>query len=219
MNNTIKYILIFAAGAGCGFLVAKKVLVKGYAELEEELVSGQELIEKRYAEMEDLADSVQKDIYNAKSSLEEGLYTREQNKAKREKIDYSKISRLRVEDPIPIYADGLTPIGAIDITPETSEDPYIITDQEFTDEFPHFDKTTLYYYAYDDVLTDEDESLIDDIDAIIGDETLNIFADMSPAQNSIWVRNECLGSDFEVIRLNSSYEQHVMGTPRKGKEV
>lgn len=85
--------------------------------------------------------------------------------------------------------------------------PYIITDEEYADEFPHHDKVSLYYYRVDDVLTEENEEIIDDIDRIIGYQALSVL----DTQTNVWVRNEPLGIDYEIMALNTSFAEQVHG--------
>lgn len=214
MNNAIKYTLIFAGGVGVGFLAAKQILVKGYAEQAQEEIDD---VKEHYRQKYELVKEVDIDEYPAvvklktKPSIDETSVTSQLNKTKKDLIDYHKIhtgnsSTWAVNNPpAPVYADQLE---RADVSNCGS---YIITDQEFADEMLHYDKITMFYYSLDDVLTDEHESIVDDVDGTVGDETLNLFADMPPSQNTIWVRNERIASDFEIVRLDQSFEDHIMG--------
>lgn len=85
--------------------------------------------------------------------------------------------------------------------------PYIIDSDEFTNEFDHHDKISLYYYRVDDILCEESEEVIEDVEAVIGYDALAAL-DM---QTTVWVRNEPLCIDYEVISINKSYAEQVHG--------
>ena len=86
-------------------------------------------------------------------------------------------------------------------------EPYVISDVDFSEGRPDHDKVSLYYYAHDDVLCNEDEEIIDDIDGTVGNEWLDAFENSV----SVWVRNENLGTDYEICAINGSYAQLVHG--------
>jgi hypothetical protein len=90
--------------------------------------------------------------------------------------------------------------------------PYIIHMDEFNQELPAYDKTAYTYYPVDDVLTDEDESIITNRDDLIGVGTLERFGHGSDDPNIVHVRNNRLQLHIEIDRLpNHSYEEDVMG--------
>ena len=95
----------------------------------------------------------------------------------------------------------------LDLTKVDRTIPYIINDREFAEEFDHHDKISLYYYRVDDVLCEENEEIIDNIEGTIGYDALTAL-DM---QTTVWVRNEPLAIDYEVIALNSSFAESVHG--------
>lgn len=176
-----------------------------------------------------------------RSSIDNDPY----EKAKR---DYHKISILKSEEET---AKDETPEPEGDIEPDTDTDtddetsdfddgecddagqteqdmlnlmkvdrtqPYVITDQQYSEENGHYDKISLYYYRIDDVLTEDNEEIIDDIDSSIGWDALHVL-DM---QTNVWVRNERIASDYEVIALNSSFAESVHGLhiqPLNGNHV
>jgi len=96
-------------------------------------------------------------------------------------------------------------------TRDSIEFPYTIPTQSFVDEFPEFAKITLTYYDEDDTLADENENPIDNIAQVIGDEALTQFGSNPDDENVIYVRNEVLSIDYEVIRSNLSYKRDVLG--------
>jgi hypothetical protein len=89
--------------------------------------------------------------------------------------------------------------------------PYVITNEEFAEDMTHFDKLTIYYYEDDQTLADENEEIIQDVSSTVGDEALDKFGDGSDDPEIVYVRNEKMEIDYEVIRLSKSYKETVGG--------
>ena len=99
--------------------------------------------------------------------------------------------------------------------------PYIIDSEEYSNEFPHHDKLTIYYYELDDTLCDEQEGIIDDIDTTVGWDCFKVLE----MQTTSWVRNEPMTTDFEILAIRGKYSETVAGsdeyaglTPRERHE-
>jgi hypothetical protein len=98
------------------------------------------------------------------------------------------------------------------VNPEYSSDtPYVISVEEFQHDRQDFDKTTITYYDLDDTLCDEREQPIPDVDYVVGRDSLEHFGDRSDDPNIVYVRNEKLGTDYEVMRDMRSYTSAVLG--------
>jgi len=111
------------------------------------------------------------------------------------------------EDDEPRDAAGYSEQDMMDLTKINRTMPYVIDDREFSEEFDHHDKISLYYYKLDDVLCEENEEIIQEIESTIGYDSLHVL-DM---QTTVWVRNEPLRIDYEIMALNKSYAETVMG--------
>lgn len=100
-----------------------------------------------------------------------------------------------------------------DPRPELSRipEPYVIDTMKFSEENHEFDKLTIYYYAGDDTLVDEGEEIIVDVRMTIGDQALDNFGNGSVNQDIVYVRNERLSIDYEVVRVETSYSETVLG--------
>lgn len=90
--------------------------------------------------------------------------------------------------------------------------PYIIHMDEFNQELPGYSKTVYTYYPVDDVLIDEDETVLDNRDNLIGAGTLERFGHGSDDPDIVHVRNNALRMQIEIDRLpNHSYLEDVLG--------
>jgi len=80
------------------------------------------------------------------------------------------------------------------------------------DEFGETDnnEATLSYYAGDDVLCDQQDRIVDNQYALVAD-CLNKFGHGSHDRNVVYVRNEPLGIDMEVIKSDRTYAEEVHG--------
>jgi hypothetical protein len=237
MNKSILLnILIFTLGGGVGFLVGKKVYENYYAAIaQEEIDSVKEAFENRRlvesgkpgnengmtdeeyrtknlsSEFDGDPDKTPNGIseYNKQRTNTNSL-TRSStiinNSNEQAKMNYHLVSakpQTETDEPL-TDAAGKTE-EEMDLSKVDRTRPYIIDDREFNDEFEHHDKISLYYYAVDDVLCDEDEEVIKDIDNTVGFEALEAF----DRQTTVWVRNEPLTIDYEIICINKSYAESV----------
>lgn len=93
----------------------------------------------------------------------------------------------------------------------TKTEPYIITHDEYYASEPEYENSTLTYYEQDDTLTDEQDKPIREIDKTIGEDHLIRFGHGSRDSNIVYIRNDRLGIDFEVVKSTGSYVEEVLG--------
>lgn len=97
------------------------------------------------------------------------------------------------------------------VASRSPEEPYIITVDEFMDDYPEFDKTCLTYFEADDILCDTRDQPIPDIAETIGLDSLDNFGLYSKDKNIVYVRNERISSDFEIAYDPGSYLESIAG--------
>lgn len=106
---------------------------------------------------------------------------------------------------------------------EASKDgtPYIITWEQFSEEKDNYEKVNLDYYADDNTLADTNDAPIPDVVSLIGLDALDNFGNGSHEENVVYVRNDKLALDFEILRKDTSYSVYVLGNiedkPRIGR--
>ena len=124
------------------------------------------------------------------------------------KVDYSAISKK--QDDKPQLTDlAKERLGEQAVDPNK---PYIINLDDYA--LPSSqDRVTLTYYEKDDTLCGEDQEIITGRDSLIGSETLTKFGVESDDPDSVYVRNEKNGTDYEIVRLHKRYSVDVMGMP------
>lgn len=97
--------------------------------------------------------------------------------------------------------------------PRSSERPFIITNQEFfeDDDEEDYGKITITYWEADDTLADEREQLIPNIAEVVGHNNLKHFGKGSDDPNIVYVRNDKIKVDYEVVKDPRSYSTVVLG--------
>lgn len=195
MNTTIKYSLTFAAGAATGSVAAWLLLKKKYERFaQEQIDSVKEVFSRR-----------EKEVSDKPTDICEGVEEDEPNEDPLRK-EYSNI------------VDSLG-YGIPDITTNKEEEPkkmdvpYVIPPEEFG-EFEDYDQINLTYYA-DGVLTDDKDELVDDVDDVVGVDSLNKIGEFEP--DSVHVRNDQLRCDYEILYDFRNYSD-VIKKPHQMEE-
>lgn len=211
MSNVLKNTLIFAAGAAIGSVITYRYLNDKYVEIVKEEVDSvketfnkklekvkteydnEEIITIRPGEKQDLKDlslyANNEEIITAQPSKKpdlKGLY--DDILKDKEYRDYSE------------YADPRKEVRDIS---DLKTRPYVISPEVFGDEYDY----DLYVYTYyaDGVVTDEGDEPIEkeELDELIGLDSLNTFGQYE--EDAIYVRNEGLKIDYEILKDNSNY--------------
>lgn len=88
--------------------------------------------------------------------------------------------------------------------------PYTIAPDEFGEDPDNYDTLTFTYYA-DGVLADEMDQPITNVAEVIGD-ALNHIGEYEP--DAVYVRNERLGLEYEILRDERKYSEIEQEKPR-----
>ena len=136
----------------------------------------------------------------------------------------SKASGARNEkksDDIMEYANKLSEEGYVDYSTgkESKEEaimsedkPYVIPPDEYG-ELDDYECISLTYYS-DEILADDMDELVDDIDATVGKDSLEHFGEYE--DDSVFVRNDALKADYEILLDNRKYSDVIKGMPYRG---
>lgn len=89
--------------------------------------------------------------------------------------------------------------------------PYVINIVEYNEEHEEYEKQTITWYAGDQTLADEDEEVIPDIERTVGSDALTRFGDGSQDKNIVYVRNDRIAVDFEVVYEEGGYAALILG--------
>ena len=194
MNSKLLSFLSFIVGASAGSLITWKFVEKKYKQIAQEEIDS---VKETYAKMrKDDLEAKQADLEAAKAKL---------HPAEPEKVETSEVRPEEVqkyEDVIAkhnytSYSNNINEKGGDVMT----DRPYVISPDEFGD-YPDYETISLTYYN-DKVLTDEYNEIVDDIDDLIGEDSLNHFGEYE--DDSVFVRNDALKVDYEILLDSANY--------------
>ena len=95
--------------------------------------------------------------------------------------------------------------------PEDDDEEEIFTaTEEEMEAYGSFEDLDLTYYAEDDILCDDQEQVIEDPEAIVGD-ALTKFGVKSGYPDTVYVINKRVRAIFEVLMVEGSYQEIVLG--------
>jgi len=95
-------------------------------------------------------------------------------------------------------------------TVDEKKDPYVIPPEEFG-EFDDYEKISLTYYA-DEILTDDNDDMIDDVEDIVGD-ALEHFGEYE--EDSVFVRCDERKCDYEILLDQRNFSDVVGNKPHQ----
>lgn len=182
MGEIIKKLLIFAAGAGVGTAITWQFFKNKYKRIaDEEIASVKEYYKHPREEILDVAEE--------SSELPEII----EDDSETEEVEYKNLAN---------NYNTITNENDIDEKGgnNMAEGPYVIKPEEF--DTVGYDVVSLTYYA-DKVLVDEDDNPIEDIDYLVGEDSLDHFGEYE--DDSVFVRNDDLKTDFEILLDEASY--------------
>lgn len=87
--------------------------------------------------------------------------------------------------------------------------PYVIAPEQFG-EYENYEQISLTYYA-DQVLADENDNIIEDVDDVVGEESLSHFGEYE--DDSVFVRNDSRNCDYEILLDERFYSEVAAYVP------
>lgn len=182
MNKSTSFILAFVGGVVVGAATSMFLLKDRY-----EKEANDEIEELRNFYLEKTKKLKEND--SEKESIEEKPIEND------EKPEYNKIA----------YANGYY---YSDVDSERNGDmrdnkPYVITPDEFGEK-DDYETNTLIYYKGNGIVADEEDIVVDNVDEVIGSESLNHFGEYE--DDSVFVRNDRHECDYEILLDNGKFE-------------
>lgn len=175
--------LIFAAGTVFGSAVTWNLVKNKYEALAQEEINS---VKSKFAEKE-------------MNSIE----TEQLAQENQDKSDISEyISRLQ-KAGYALRSDSLD--RQIGKNQTNNEAPYVITPEDF-DTNDDYEKITLTYYA-DNIVADENDDPIEDVDHVIGVDSLTHFGEYE--EDAVYIRNDRMKTDYELLRDLRTYSSVV----------
>ena len=189
----VRDVIIFSAGAAIGSIITWKLIEAKYKQIaDEEIASVKEVFTVRKKTTED----------GEEDQSEEGSPTiaeKYHNEDKPDLMEYSKIIDEEGYDSEAIENKLENKPKPVDL-----DEPYVISPDEFG-EFDDYEQISLTYYEGDGFLADDMDELVDDIEDIVGFESLNHFGEYE--EDAVHVRNDRLKADYEILVDTRSYRE------------
>lgn len=175
--------------------------------LRERGVSQSELTEAALAAREEAELAMQRPGYTRYASYSRAQAkrdtARELAEYEAEQADYNATLEVEKEQLTEMPLDQLAPT-------EQSPIPFLISREQFEEEYPLYDKETIYYHMTDNILAFENMDMIDDPQLYVGTTApITLFAAISPGVYSaepIFIRNHRLGMDLCIYLSMKSYQ-------------
>lgn len=198
MTSVLNKIIIFITGAALGSVVTWKVLQKRYNErINEEMTEFKKA--QRDESMEKL-EQMHADLMEKKEEVEAHEATL--------KVDENGSSLTKPienwETTSKHYRGILEDEGYSD--DDDGPAPYVIPPEEFGNDADEYDLISLNYYE-DGVLADDWDDVIEDVDRVVGKDSLTHFGEYE--DDSVYVRNDRLKCEYEILLRVGKFEDRI----------
>jgi len=194
MNKTINF-MTFVLGVAVGSVVTWRYVEKKYEQIaQDEIDSVKEVFSKRETEFtEDTEVQIKADNAKKKPSvIEYAAWLR--------KRGYTNYSDMVDEKPEEVKEE-----------PMSVDKPYVIAPEEFG-ELDDYETISLIYYA-DQILADDNDVIVDDIEDVVGFDSLNSFGEYE--DDSVFIRNDRLKCDYEILLDQRKYSDVIKRRPHE----
>lgn len=217
LNSKIINTLMFAAGAAIGSVVTWKVLKTRYEKITKEEI---ESVKETFAEYFVNKDNISEEETSEDDDERPANFTHQINWGDYEDLDEEDAAEeaeyqadeadrfFRELDAMDEEYSQLTSRytneeGGSDSVSNIAREPYVISPDEFAS-LDDWKQMSLTYYD-DDILEDESYNIIKNRDELIGRKALTTFGEYE--DDSVFVRNERLRTDFEILKDYRTYDQ------------
>ena len=193
-------------GATSGYFFAKKRLEKTYADFASEEIAEARKFYSNNKKFSTPAEAV------------EALIPDEVIKAADALKNYQgrgDVERPETTEVVEVNIFGSTAEPTADdwaqvVSMRDEDEPHIISQEEFMEGGPGYNNPTLTYYVGDHILADERDQPINDVVELLGEDNLK-FGYGSGDANIVYIRNNKISLDIEVLKSEGKYSEEVAG--------
>lgn len=215
MNYKFINVLMFAAGAAIGSAVTWKVVKTKYERIvQEEIDSVKETFANNFASRSDADDTITDENENDSYHQVDWSELEDLNEDEDEEDEDNKSEEDYLRDYgrlIDHYTTNDNKKGGAE---NMAKEPYVISPYDFG-EIDEYHKIELTYYA-DGILEDEDYSIVNDVDELIGSKALTTFGEYE--DDAVFVRNERLCTDFQILKDYRTYDEARSVGPKQVRD-
>lgn len=202
MNCRFINALMFTAGAAIGSVVTWKILESKYEQrMQEEIETVKEALIAMNNACEESTDEETEDEEASSDDYHQVNWDEleDLNEEEDEELEeYAELTNL--------YSNEKGGAEKVRV-----KKPYVISPYDFG-ELDGYRKIDLTYYA-DGILEDDDGEIVTDVDELIGEGSLNTFGEYE--DDAVFVRNERLQTDFEILKDYRTYEEATGNSPNQ----
>lgn len=231
MNNTGKILLSAAVGAGVGWIVGE-ILADHFAPeyyTEEELgaliEANGEILEENNYHLDQIKpvktiDDIRETMYVSKDKKDYTKYFSKEEKEPLEKLvrKYNEDELIEDEDNEELdeeityeAMEDDSYLEEVDLDNRDKTQPYIMTIDEWVANETDLPQITLCYYPEDDILTDSKDRPLNSVEKLLGPDALDNFGTFSEDNSIVYVCNPRVQAEYEVINMEGSYHDLVIG--------
>lgn len=205
-------IVTFLAGSAIGYLVARKRLQKEFEErLAQEVQSTRDFYAMlRKKENYKTPEEAAKDLSPEAVEAVKAMVNYQGISVKQDDPEQAEAAKQLVEN-IFTKTSASEHVSAEDKRNRTEEAPYILDRDEYMENETNYTQSSVTWFAGDSVLIDEREDVIDDVDMTVGERNLVRFGYGSGDPNVLYVRNDMLHIEFEILFSEGKYSKEVAG--------
>lgn len=218
----------FGGGLGLGYILGRRNVLKEwsrYLEMKEavdETNSYLDSLKEKASDDMEVLDTVE--VPQPEPDVEEELVDVEEiidevNSNVSEQIDYNKVEPEDEDEPeveVTVVRnvfqsapdDQWVYDDEIALREQNPGDPYVIHHDEFMNNEKDYSQETLTYYKGDDIVADQEDKPIYNYAGLMGSLK---FGHGSGDPNVVYIRNDSIHMEWEVLLHESSFEVEVMG--------
>lgn len=190
MNSTLNNVCIFVAGAAIGSAITRKIMKDRYEQIvREDKESMREYYERKYSVDKNEASEDETEPDDDQVAIED-------YEATLDRFGYTNYSNMENKEV------------------DNVDRPHVIPPGEFGELHGYQERSLIYFK--DKVLTDDDYELVEDVDDIVGLDSLNHFGEYE--DDSVFVRNDRLETDYEILLDSRNYSDAVNKKPHPSED-
>lgn len=203
MKSKLFNVLVFTVGAAVGSAVTWKVMKTRYERIvQEEIESIKDAFSDLPTTPKEASEGDSEDDESQPKTKTKQINWEELEDLDEEEEDFTADDRMKYAHIANKYASEKG--GANDMATDGARDPYVIAPYDFG-ELDGYDQIELTYYEGDDTLEDEEYNVITNRNELIGAESLFTFGEYE--EDAVFVRNERLKADFQILKDYRSYAE------------
>ena len=223
-RNQLKVLLAFGVGSGLGSLVAYRMAKKSFeSELEKEIAdvkANYRLLRKEDYEtptefLEKKRPEILRDEALASMEINSIIEHAKLNAELAEEASrYNAFERGDIPDKELLPSDANETLYENLKAMRTDDAPFLISVAEYFDDCRENTKLSITYFAGDNIICYEDDSVMLDPEESFGIINLSRFGVASDSEHIVYVRNPRTSVDYEIVRDDGKYADmiaHLMG--------